>query len=114
MNHKNSKFRILSECKHGYIGVCKCCQEFNFAYKTILVSFQEDEMLRFFDWLISKRHSPEHYMPLHNGRNRVYASQHSNLFIAFRDKELDEIETMYNEMKIIRDTQRILLSDNET
>jgi hypothetical protein len=94
MQHQETTFRILVECSDGYIGTCTCCSEFNFAYKTVLVSFQEEEMHRFFDWLITNCETQEHYMPLRNGRNRVFSSPHSNLFLAFNDQELDEQGTL--------------------
>lgn len=111
MRHKKSSFSILAETDNGYIGVCECCREFNFAYKNILLTFQEEEMYRFFDWVITKRNCPKHYMPLRHGRDRVYSSPNSNLFIAFHDKEVDEIEQMYNEVKIVLEAQRVLLTN---
>ncbi len=110
MKHQKSCFRILTECDNGYIGVCECCQEFNFAYKNILLTFQEEEMCRFLDWVIANRNSRQHYMPLRHGRNKVFSSPNSNLFIAFHDKELDEIALMYNETKLILEAQKVLLS----
>jgi hypothetical protein len=110
MKHKVSQFKILSECDHGYIGVCECCHEFNFAYKNILITFQEEEMNRFLDWVVTRRNCPQHYMPLRYGRNKVFSSPNSNLFITFHDKELDEVEQLYNEMKIVLEAQRVLVS----
>ncbi|MEJ0054658.1 MAG: DUF6686 family protein, partial [Bacteroidota bacterium] len=41
-------FEILAECEDGYVGICKYCQEFNYSYKNILLTFQEQEMNNFF------------------------------------------------------------------
>ena len=109
MNHKKSRFRILAECNNGYIGACDCCLEFNFAYKNILLTFQEDEMRRFFDWIISNRNLPEHYMPTQHGRSKVFSSPNSNLYLVFHDDELNEIIVMYSEIKLMLEAQKVLL-----
>src|SRR5688572_29989506 len=108
MKHKESYFRILAESDNGYIGECECCHEFNFAFKTVLLTFQEEELHQFFAWLISSWHSPECYMPLRHGRNRVFASPHSNLFLTYNDQELDEITHLYNETVILLEAQKAL------
>jgi hypothetical protein len=64
MNHKQSHFKILAESKNGYIGVCECCHEFNFTFKTVLITFQLEAMQQFFEWLITNRRAPQHYLPL--------------------------------------------------
>ncbi len=109
--HKESSFRILTETENGYIGVCVCCQEFNFAYKNVLLTFQEEEMFRFFDWVIDGRNAAGHYMPLRHGRDKVFSSPDSNLFIVYNDNELDEIIDMYNEAKLMLEAQKVLLSN---
>lgn len=109
MKHTDSHFKILAECPEGYIGVCECCREFNFAYKTILLSFQEDEMHQFFDWLNSR--TPEHYMPMRHGRNRIFSSPHSNLFLTFSDEEMTEIAQLYHQTEILLQAQRLLLAN---
>jgi hypothetical protein len=111
MDHKKSSFRILAECDHGYIGICDCCREFNFAYKNILLTFQEEEICRFFDWIISKRNCPKHMMPLHNGRDRVFSSLNSNLFLAFHDSELEDIIQLYQQTRIMLEAERMLLAN---
>ncbi len=108
MNHADSHFSILTENDNGYIGVCMCCHEFNFAYKNILLTFQEEDMIRFFDWVIENRRNPQHYMPLQHNRARVYSSPHSNLFLAFNELELDEVSDLYNETRLILSAQKIL------
>lgn len=102
MSHTNSQFKILAECANGYVGICECCREYNFAYKNFLLTFQEEDMHHFFDWIIVNRYSPNHYMPLHHGRNRVFSSPNSNLFLAFTDEEMDEITQLYREAQILQ------------
>jgi hypothetical protein len=111
MQHQETTFRVLAECVDGYIGVCTCCREFNFAYKTVLVSFQEEEMHRFFEWLIVNCKTREHYMPLRHGRNRVFSSPNSNLFLAFNDDELEEIEGLYQQVLLLLQAESLLLAD---
>lgn len=111
MQHQDTTFRVLVECSDGYIGVCTCCCEFNFAYKTVLVSFQEEEMHRFFDWLITTSETQEHYMPLLHVRNRVFSSPHSNLFLAFNDQELEEIKGLYHQASILIQAENLLLTN---
>lgn len=106
--HTQSPFKILSECPNGYIGVCECCNEFNFAYKTTLISFQEDELHIFFDWLISGQHLPEHYLPLAHGRSRVFTTPHSNLFLTYSDVEMEEIINLYRQTVLMLDICNVL------
>ena len=109
--HKESPLNILAECNNGYISVCECCNEFNFAYKNILLTFQEEDMLRFFDWIIENRNSPHHFMPMHHGRSKVFSSPNSNLFLVFHDNELDEVVRMYNETRLILEARKVLLQN---
>lgn len=111
MKHQDSCFRVLSESINGYIGVCECCLEFNFGYKTVLLSFQEDEMIQFFHWIINNRSSRDYYVPLRHGRDRVYCSPHSNLFLAYNDEELDEITKLFNEAVLLWQAQKALLTN---
>lgn len=106
--HAQSQFKIISENTKGYIGVCDCCHQYNFVFNNLFIVFQEDELLNFLDWLHYNRFSKECHTMLHNGRSKLYASPHSNLFIAFNDEELDEIETMASEVKLLLDAKRIL------
>lgn len=111
MGHENSRFKILSENNEGYIGVCECCQQYNFAYKTVLLTFPEDDFHRFFDWLITNRFAPQHYAPLHHGRSRMFSSPHSNLYLVYADEELDDITHLYQEASLILEAQKLLLSN---
>ena len=111
MQHYETTFRVLAECSDGYIGVCTCCREFNFTYKTVLMSFQEEEMHAFFDWLITNFKTRAHYMPLRHGRNRVFASPNSNLFLVFNDHELEEIECLYHQTLLLLQAESLLLAD---
>jgi hypothetical protein len=111
MKHQETAFRVLAEGSEGYIGVCSCCREFNFAYKTVLVSFQEEEMHSFFDWLITNCKTREHYMPLRHGRNRVFSSPHSNLFLVFNDQELEEIKSLYHQAVLLIQAENLLLAN---
>lgn len=109
--HTQSNFKILTQIDNGYIGVCDCCQQYNFVYKNLLIIFLEEELISFLDWLSSNRFSRDYLVTLYHGRNRVYASPHSNLYLAFSDAELDEIAAMTAEVKLILDAQKIL-TDN--
>lgn len=111
MKNTDPRFRILAECDDGYLGVCECCREYNFAYKTFLITFQEDEMHRFFDWVLTNRNSPHHYMPMHHGRNRVFSSPNSNLFLTFSDDELEAVAQLYHETVILQQAQHALLAN---
>lgn len=109
--HKKTSFKILAETDNGYIGVCECCNEFNFAYKNVLLTFQEEELFQFFEWIIAKRDSPGHFMPLRHGRDKLFSSPNSNLFIVYNDCELDEIVLMYNETLLILEARKVLLAN---
>src|SRR5690349_4147625 len=112
MQHDETAFRVLAEGIDGYLGVCTCCRKFNFAYKTVLLSFQEDEMHRFFDWLITNSKNREHYAPLRHGRNHVFSSPHSNLFLTFNDQELEEIEALYHQAILLLQAEQLLLGNH--
>ncbi len=59
--HGNDKFQIAGRImRHGYMGICECCREFNVAYKNMLISFQEEEMIQFFDWIHANQFNPAH------------------------------------------------------
>lgn len=109
MKHTNTQFKIFAECANGYVGVCECCREYNFAYKTVLITFQEDEMHSFFDWVTTNRNSPNHYMPMRHVRNRVFSSPSSNLFLTFSEGELEEINQFYHETLILEQAKSALL-----
>lgn len=83
--HKEeSSFDLLTRTTNGYIGVCQCCQDYNFVYKNVLITFRQDELLRFGEWLESIRFHDDTLLPLAHGRSRVYTSPMSNLFLAFQ------------------------------
>lgn len=109
--HQSSAFTILTQHANGYIGVCECCQDFQVAYKTLLIIFREEELHNYFAWLLGNRHTRENFVPLPHGRDRVYASPHSNLFLVFNDTELDELASLYTETQLILEARKILLSN---
>jgi hypothetical protein len=106
--NESDQFQILAECKDGYIGVCKCCWEFNFLYKNVLLTFQEPEMNEFFDWLFECRRNKMMMMPLPHGDRHVYRSPLYNLFVVYSEDELDVIEQLYGEVKLMLETIKIL------
>lgn len=107
-NIDDDGFHVLAECKEGYIGVCRCCWEFNYSYKNILLTFQETEMREFFDWLIGCRLCGGTQLPLPNGNKHVYKSPLYNMFIVHTDEELDEIEALYMDVKVMLEAIKIL------
>jgi hypothetical protein len=104
----DDNFQVLAECGDGYVGVCLCCREFNFSYKSILLTFQEPEMRDFFDWIIACRKDESAELPLPNGKKHVYRSPLYNLFLVYNEEELDEIEGLYAEVKLMLETMQIL------
>lgn len=108
MHNQDSPLNILSEGPNGYIGVCDCCHEFNFVYKNLLLAFREEELIRFCEWLIGYRYHRETFLPLPHGRTRVYKSPLSNLFIAFYDEELNEVEQLFNQARLLIEARSIV------
>lgn len=108
MHQQDSPLSILAEGLNGYIGVCDCCHEFNFVYKNLLLAFRQDELVRFCEWLIENRYSRSTFLPLPHGRTRVYKSPLSNLFIAFYDDELDEVEQMFSQARLLIEARSIV------
>lgn len=106
--HEESTLNILASADNGYIGVCECCNEFNFVYKNVMLALQQEELVRFLDWLLTNRTHDETYLPLPHGRTRVYRSPLSNLFLTFDEQELDEITQMFAEIQLILEARSLL------
>lgn len=104
----NCEFQILAENKNGYIGQCLGCCEFNFVYKNVLITFSEDHLLGFGEWLLSNRSSPEFYFELPHGRSRIYPSPLPNLFLAFDEPELDDLSQLFAEVELVLEARRIV------
>jgi len=104
----NCSFEILAESEGGYIGRCTSCGEFNFAFKNLLITFTEEHLFHFHDWLIENQNDPEFIFELPNGKSRVYRSPADNLFIAFHPQELDEIHDLMIQTQIVLETRKIL------
>jgi hypothetical protein len=110
MHQSSSSFRILAECPNGYIGECACCREFNFAYKNILLAFQEEEMCRFLEWIVDLKFDPDTFQPLPHQRDRIYCSPLSNMFLAFDLRELEEIELLFAQTRLMLEARKIISS----
>jgi hypothetical protein len=106
--HQSWEFKLLADCGNGYISECSCCNELNFAYKNIPLAFPKEEMFRFLDWVIEFRFQPESYQPLPHHRDRVYCSPLSNMFLAFNETELEEIEMLLEQTRILLETRRLI------
>lgn len=106
--NENNNFQILAECNDGYVGVCRCCWEFNFLFKNVLLTFQEPEMCDFFNWIIECRRNGSMMMPLPPGDRHVYRSPLYNFFIVYSEEELDEIEGLYAQVRLMLETIKIL------
>jgi hypothetical protein len=105
--HDQSYLDILAETKNGYVSRCNCCGEFNLTYKNVLLVQEEEALFRFFEWVIAYRSSRENYQPLPHGRDRVYSSPHSNLYLVYNDRELDELEELFAGVQLVLEARRI-------
>ena len=105
--HKEAD-QVLTECENGYVGVCTSCNEFNFAYKNILLTFQEDALFQFFTWLIECRDNPLYLLDLPHGRCHVYQSPMHNLFLIYTREELNEIERLFMEVQLVLQARNIV------
>jgi hypothetical protein len=106
--HQRSNLEIITESLNGYVSRCLCCHGYNIGYKNVLLVFDEEAMLRFFDWVISNRQSLENYQPLPHGRNRIFSSPHSNLFLVYSDEEIDELADLFAEIQIVLEARRLV------
>jgi hypothetical protein len=106
--HETSGFKILAECSNGYISECTCCCKLNFAYKNILLEFDEEELIRFLEWLMEFRFQPESYQPLPHHRDRVYRSPLDNMYLAFNTEELHEIEILLGQTCVVLEARKLL------
>jgi hypothetical protein len=103
-----SPFRVLTDCRNGYIGVCTCCGDYNLAYKNVLLIFNEPQLFQFLDWLEENRSHPDFHVPLRHGRTHLYCGPVPHLFLAFNDRELDELNTMAIEVKLLLEARRAI------
>ncbi|HYG38954.1 MAG TPA: DUF6686 family protein [Cytophagales bacterium] len=108
--HKDSEtFKILVQNENAYIGLCSCCQEFNFAYKNILLTFSKNELMVFCNWLIECKDDKDYFLPLAHGRNRIYQSPLKNMFLVFSNEELEEISGMLNQLTLLLEARELVL-----
>ncbi|HEY3404626.1 MAG TPA: DUF6686 family protein [Ohtaekwangia sp.] len=108
--HQQNAFEIIAESTNGYFGRCTCCHEFNFVYKNVVLAFQQDELLRFGEWLIEYRYHNDTYLALPHGRTRVYRPL-TNLFLAFHDNELDELGDLFSQVQIVLEARHLVKGD---
>jgi hypothetical protein len=108
ITHERSHFQILAECENGYIGICDCCEQMNFAYKNILLTFQHTGLCEFCTWLIECRSNPDYCYNLPHGRNHVYQSPMQNFFLVLSADELNEIERLYNETQLVIEARKLI------
>ncbi len=101
-------FNIIAECSRGYIGQCTCCNEYNFAFNNLLITFSEEHLAWFFDWLLQNRDNPDLYFPLANGQDRIYRSPLDNFFITFNFNELEELEMLYGQVQLVWQARKIV------
>jgi hypothetical protein len=57
--------------------------------------------------VITYRSSRENFQPLPHGRDRIYSSPHSNLYLVFNDEELNELEELFAGVRLILEARRI-------
>ncbi|WP_333820063.1 DUF6686 family protein [Ohtaekwangia sp.] len=106
--HERSNLEILAESLNGYVSRCLCCHEFNLAYKNVLLVFDEEQLIRFFEWVLSNRQSLDNFHPLPHGRCRIFSSPHSNLLIVYNDEEIDELAGLFAEVQIVLEARRLV------
>lgn len=106
--HQSTQQQVLAEGTNGYISYCSCCHDYQFVYKNLVLIFQYEELVRFCEWLITFRYSPETYIPLKHGKCRVYKSPLSNLVIAFTQVELDEVEILLAHLQLITEARQLV------
>jgi hypothetical protein len=70
--------------------------------------FDEDAMLRFFEWVLSYRHSFENFHAFPYGRRHLYSSPNSNLFLVYSDEDLDELSILFAEVQIILEVRKLV------
>jgi hypothetical protein len=104
----HGSYQVLTKCENGYIGICTCCKEFNFAYKNVLLTFQEESLFQFFNWLIECKDNPEYHLGLPHGRTHVYPSPMHNLFLVYTEEELVEIEQLFMEVRLVLEVRKII------
>jgi hypothetical protein len=106
--HQGPEFQIISQCDNGYIGYCPCCEQLNFVYKNVLLTFREEGMYHFCDWLIECKGDPDHTYHLDKGTHYLYSSPLRNMFLFYSESDLQEIEKLYAEARIILEARKLI------
>jgi hypothetical protein len=108
MIHNESSFNILAQNSNGYIGECACCLKYNVAYKNVLLTFTEESMISFFEWLLQDRYSAESYWTMPHNRDRVFTTPFNNLYLTFNDAELDELTELYTTTCLVLEARNLV------
>ena len=111
MHTESEKFKILSTCKEGYIGVCTCCREFSLAYNNLLITFPEEGMINFYHWLQGGAKSSKNKVAMQHNRNSLFKGPAANFYMAFNDREIEEILNMIREAMLIVEAKKIIMFD---
>lgn len=101
-------YQVLSQTSKGYIGVCNGCHEFNLVFNNLLLTFGQEQLFEFGQWIVQNKHSPEHHFELANGKDWVFRSPVNNLSIAFDHEEIDEIADLLTQAKLMLEINGLL------
>jgi hypothetical protein len=106
-SHSYSKLRILSQSENGYIGQCKCCDHYNFAFGNFLFIFTEDGLNGFHSALHDRQHIHALDTPMSNGKNILFPSPIPNFMLSFNVAEMEEVKGLFQESLLVMEVDKI-------
>lgn len=111
-SHSYNSLRILSQSENGYIGRCKCCHHYNFAFGNLLFIFTEDGLNGFQSMLYDPNHLHTLESALPNSKSVILPSPIPNFMLSFSDAEVEEIKGLFQETLLALEIDRIFASNN--
>jgi hypothetical protein len=105
---KNSSLEIVSQCKHGYIGLCRGCNRFNLVFENLFLLMEHEEVVSLCRMLEDHFGVFWHNSSIGNGKQITMNTPLHNFFMAFSVEEFEEFKTMVIEANLILDAREIL------
>ncbi|HLO46259.1 MAG TPA: DUF6686 family protein [Leadbetterella sp.] len=105
---QNSSLEIVSQSKHGYIGLCKGCNRFNLIFENLFILMQQEEVVSLSRMLEDHFGVYWHNNPIGKGKQITMNTPIPNFYIAFNIDEFEEFKTMVIEANLIIEARVIL------
>jgi hypothetical protein len=105
---QNSSLEIVSQCKHGYIGLCGGCKRFNLVFENLFLLMEQEEVVSLGRMLEDHFGVFWHNNSIGNGKQITMNTPLPNFFMAFSVEEFEVFKTLVLEANLIFDAREIL------